>query len=309
MILGDCTQSYLRHNLSMPKRQEIRNALYCWVNELPRQLCLCNSPSSQQDNAYDMRTRCLYVPYFVTLTILYRSARPQEVSATIAAVASSFLTGIYEEFLARDEFRFLASTYKFYLFATGMAQVHTQAVLSSRFEIIEQEFGIVKSSLEALATRWPSATSNIRALEAASQSISSPTRQPTLVPLSSHDEAYPLLHHNFGPDLCRLWHLIDSKHKEPNDLSLDDTRWRATGAEDIPLAGSHASQAASPMLNSLPTQPPANFSSSSLLNPVSGLEPPSTDCNMDDDPALWSWPMFESSGNWLLESLPGMPGV
>lgn len=310
MILGECTQSYLRHQLSQPRRQQIRNALYCWVKELPRQLCLRNPQASQQAHTYDMRTRCLHVPYFVTLTILYRSAPPQETSVTIAAVASSFLAGIYEEFLARDEFQFLPPTYKFYLFAAGMAQVHTQAFLSSRSEIIEEEFGIVKSSMEALATRWPSTASNIRSLQTASQAISSPVRKHTLVPLPSHHEAYPLLH-NFGPDLCRMWHLIDPEQRDSNNMTMDETRWKGPAdTEDLPrTSGSNGSQGASPALNNPLMQPVTNLAPTFSLNPISALEPPSTDCHMDDYTALWSWPMFESSGNWLLDELPGMPGV
>lgn len=303
MLLGDCTQSYLRHHLTPTKRQDLRNALYCWVNELPNQLRLCSPASDGDQNTYDMRIHCLHVVYFVTLTILYRHQPGQVDSATINAVASSFLASIYEDFLARDEFRFMPPTYKFYLFAVGMAQVQTQSLLSPRSETLEKEFDIVKGSLEALAVRWPSARKSIQVLQNLSTSASAPGQFSTLPPLPTHHEAYSLFK-PFARNTCRMWHLIEPEYTRPPNTETRHVPSPRIDNEDSPRRANRAHPNIPRPFSNTIVQAENNLASTTVTQiPIIGT--PDTECCPEEPSPLWLWPMAESSGNWLTEELPG----
>ncbi|KAJ5781018.1 hypothetical protein N7457_006178 [Penicillium paradoxum] len=304
LILGEVTEGYLRHRITMSKRREIRNALYCWVNELPSNLRLFNQERNGQLNSYNLRVRSLHVPYFVILTILYRSESTSEFPITIAAVASSFLAGIFEEFLARDEFRFQSPVFKFYAFAAGMAQAHTRAFLSTPSDVVEEQTGIINSSLAALATRWPSANDNILVLQNANKKMTVHDRKPSLAPLPSYHEAYSLFH-AMGPDLCRLWHLIQPNFDTnvPQRHSLGDTQWQSSSAAMV-LQPEDRDSRGIQSKNQVEFNP--NIPSTDIYDPIPLLEQPDTIGSLEDDGSIWNWPVIESSGSWLLGEIPGV---
>lgn len=307
LILGDTTQSYLRHQISLRKRTEIRNALYCWVSELPDIWRLFGHERSRQLNPYNMRARCLHVPYFVTLTILYRSQSLPEISITIAAVASSFVAGIFEEFLTRDEFHFQPPIFKFYAFAAGMGHIHARAYLSSPLEPIEQEIDIINSSMAALATRWILGNDNIKSLQSSCEKIILPHRGSSLPPLSSQHEVYPLFY-AFGPELCRLWHLVEPKNDGHTGNFPEALRLELRSTGDIPqacdqyshrgLAGATDSQVRARVEN--------NISSTDPYNPISDLPQTDRACDLENEYSHWDWSMIEPSGSWLLGEVPGV---
>lgn len=289
----------------MYKRREIRNALYCWVNELPSNLRLFSQGRDRPLNAYSLRVRSLHVPYFVILTILYRSASPPEFPITIAAVASSFLAGIFEEFIARDHFRLQSPIFKFYAFAAGMAQAHTRAFLSKPSDIVEEEFGIINSSLAALAIRWSSANDNIRVLQDANKKMTVHDQKPSLAPLPSYHEAYPLFH-VLGPDLCRLWHLIQSDSGiNTSQKHNPDTQWDTADPTVVSQVDARDPRGFQTDM----ATPQVDFSqnmSTEVYGAMPLLGQPDTLGTLEDDGSLWNWPMVGSSGSWLLGQIPGV---
>ncbi|KAJ5808356.1 hypothetical protein N7474_009625, partial [Penicillium riverlandense] len=298
LIMGDVTQTYLRHQLSPLKRREIRNALYCWVTELPDKLCLFSQGPARRLNPYNMCTRSLYIPYFVTVLILYRSVTPHEISTAIAAVASSFICGIFEEFLARDECRFLAAGFKFYAFAAGVAQLNARSYVSLQSDI-RQEVETVKNALMAHAERWPSAKNNIRILENISKTMPTQAQQTDQLPvLPSHHDAFPLFR-AFGPELCHMWYLVDPKSAAARNENMGKVPWQTAEFSETPVQpGSRGSQAGLPMA----PQPP--FAPGGFADPLTSL--PMVDTQSPDltmDSSIWTWPVL--SGNWLLDGLPG----
>jgi hypothetical protein len=285
-LLGDTTQSYLRHRLSSPKRAEIRNALYCWVSELPPSLRLFDDKRGGRLNPYSLRTYSLYVPYFVTLTILYRSTSPPDTALAIAALSSAFLAGIFEELLARDDFRFLPPIFKFYVFVAGMAQSQVRSSLCSRSPIIEEELDITEASLNALSHRWPSAGSNLQSIQNLRRKTPTEDRRSFLAPLPSNHDSFPLFH-CFNADLCRMWHLLEPSnpsdaHPRPNM----EAESRGPGAFlDVEQGNALAAVDA---MNSIP-----------LYHAASAND------GIDEVGALWDWSLVGSSGGWLLGEMPG----
>ncbi|KAJ5138213.1 uncharacterized protein N7515_003061 [Penicillium bovifimosum] len=307
LILGDVTETYLRHQITVPKQRNFRHALYCWVNELPSNLRLFSQSHNGQLNPYNLRTRSLHVPYFVILTFLYRSASPPDVPITIAAVASSFLAGIFEEFLARDEFRFQAPVFKFYAFAAGMAQAHARAFLSTPSETLTEESEIVNTSLIALAVRWSSANDNLRILQNANKKMTVHQQKPSLSPLSSSHEAHSLFS-ALGPDLCRLWHLIQPNSSSSNtQIAMKaDMQWASSGAGAVSQALCRVSGDLPPSVSSPGLQLGQGISSSDIYGSISLIEQAGAIGTTEDENSLWSLPIIESSGSWLLGQMPGV---
>ena len=254
-----------------------------------------------------MRARCLHVPYFVTLTILYRSQSQTETSITIAAVASSFLAGIFEEFLARDEFHFQSPVFKFYAFAAGMGHIHARAYLSSPFEPIEQEINIINSSMAALATRWLLGNDNIKNLQSSCEKITVPHRGSSLLPLSRQHEAHPLFD-AFGPELCRLWHLIEPKNDGPTGDFPEALRPELRSTGDLPQACAQDSHRglAEATDSHVRVRVGNHIPSTDPYGPISDLPQTDRACDLETEYSLWDWSTIEPSGNWLLGEVPGV---
>ncbi|KAF9892102.1 hypothetical protein FE257_002508 [Aspergillus nanangensis] len=272
-IMADVTKTYLRHQLSPTKRQQIRNALYCWMSELPQPLRLF---TRGQLSPYDLCTRSLHIAYFVTLTILYRSAAPSNVSTSIAVVAASFLCGIYEEFLTRDEWRFQGPIFKFHVFAAGMALLNARAHMQK--SALEPSLAIVRGSLIALSERWPSANRNIEVIDRIIQSMPAQASRSALPPIPDTHEAKALFD-TFGPDLCNMWSLLDSAAGGLNNAE------QAVDTRGVDTAGGEAATGSLALMDSLPS--------------VQFLDHIGSDTFLDPS-TLWTWPEFQA-GNWLVD--------
>ncbi|KAL5363710.1 fungal-specific transcription factor domain-containing protein [Aspergillus floccosus] len=170
-ILGQLTRHCRRNALNRDSRRSIYNSLYRWSRELTTGLRLFQS-SSEIDGVphpgpslsrYNFEARQLHIPYFVCLIILCRPATQASTPSGATILASSYIAGVFEDFLARDEIRYLGSIFTFYLLAAG-----TGLLSSKRYpdiwEKARQDLQTIYISLEELAKRWPSATGALRAL-------------------------------------------------------------------------------------------------------------------------------------------------
>ena len=88
---------------------------------------------------------------------------PKLAPSTAALLASSFVAGIFEDFMARDELRFVGPIFTFYCLTAGMAQLscyrHTGII-----DIAEENLAIMGRALQELSKRWPSAVGSLRHL-------------------------------------------------------------------------------------------------------------------------------------------------
>lgn len=195
-------------------RANLENTLYRWVKELPAELRLFDR-SPKFLAAYNFEARQLLVPYFVTIFILARHQawRHQYVSASF--MASSFVVGIFEDFLNRDELCHCGPVCTFYAFAAGLAQIPALRYRSLA-STAEESLSIIRSSLDELKDKWGSAVGALAALEEMKQLTQQHPNIGDAPEQQSHDLT-PFFD-DFGPELCRQYFLLEQRSSSPANL-------------------------------------------------------------------------------------------
>ncbi|KAF2185587.1 hypothetical protein K469DRAFT_778634 [Zopfia rhizophila CBS 207.26] len=208
-ILGDLTQSYLRKHGLQQHKKSLEDRLFRWLKTIPDALQLCHPIEGRPLKAYNFEARQLHVQYFIVLIILNRSSDPKFAPSTASLLASSFAAGIFEDFMARDELRYLGPIFTFYCLTAGMAQLscyrYTRLV-----DIAEENLGIIGKALQELSKRWPSAVGSLKHLMDVREKV---TQRPPLghFPDTSFPPSTQEFFSDFGPDLCRMWHPIHQR--------------------------------------------------------------------------------------------------
>ncbi|OCT44836.1 putative fungal specific transcription factor [Cladophialophora carrionii] len=204
-LLGDLTENIRRKTVTATKRANLENALYRWVKDLAPSFRLFH-PSSQKLNPYSFEARQLLVPYFVTLFILARHSPGQDKTLRVSFIASSFVVGIFEDFLNRGELCHCGPVFSFYAFAAGLAQMP-----ALRYRTLAQSatesFSIIQSSLAELMKRWGSAEGALAVLVEMNKLT---LQRPTLgdAPSQGSTDFAPFFD-DFGPELCRHYWLLE----------------------------------------------------------------------------------------------------
>lgn len=209
-ILGHLTEYCRRKTLTREARQNLENRLYRWTRDLPPSLRLFCIQSISEDAAppkrtlarYNFEARQLHIPYFTCLAILCRP-NPGESASLGVLLASSFVAGIFEDFLARDEIQFLSPVFTFHLLAAGIGLLSCNNVPSHR----EKAAGSLESiylALEELAKRWSSAKGSLRALKSIAEKQRSASTVDEMPSMTLSREHQPFFE-GFGPDLSWAW--------------------------------------------------------------------------------------------------------
>ncbi|PSN68666.1 hypothetical protein BS50DRAFT_632570 [Corynespora cassiicola Philippines] len=208
-ILGDLTQSYLRKHGLQEHKKSLEDRLFRWLKTLPDNLQLCRQVEAKPLKSYSFETRQLHVQYFIVLVILNRPTDPKLVPSTASLLASSFVAGIFEDFMARDELRYLGPIFTFYCLTAGMAQLSCYRY-SGLVDIAEENLAIMGRALEELSRRWPSAVGSLKHLMDVREKV---TQRPPLghFPDVSLSPTTAQFFSDFGPDLCRMWHPIHQR--------------------------------------------------------------------------------------------------
>ena len=118
-------------------------------------------------------------------------------------LASSFVAGIFEDFLARDEIQFLGPIFTFHLLAAGIGLLSCNST-PSLWARAAGSLQTVFLSLEVLATRWSSAKGSLRALKSIADKQQSVARADRVLPLTLAREHQPFFD-SFGPELSWAW--------------------------------------------------------------------------------------------------------
>jgi len=100
-ILGDLTQSYLRKQGLQEQKKSLEDRLFRWIKTLPDHLQLCRAVEGRPLKSYDFEARQLHVQYFTVLVILNRPLDPTLAPSTASLLASSYIAGMFEDFMAR----------------------------------------------------------------------------------------------------------------------------------------------------------------------------------------------------------------
>ena len=143
--------------------------------------------------------------YFANLIILDRTPTSDGIPSARSFIASSFISGIYKEFLSRDELCRLGPVFAFYALCAGLALIP-----AIRFPVLREmaieELRILMDSLKRLSRQWDSAFGALRALQRLGGEISQMPTRGDPVPLL-REEMVPFFE-DFGKRLCRQWNVF-----------------------------------------------------------------------------------------------------
>lgn len=262
-----------------------RNSLYIWARELPPELRLFRQPPDAI-NSYNFEARQIHVIYFSTLILLFRTSAPRSSGLAASLVAASFVAGIFEEFLVRDEIGYLGpGIYKFFLLTAAITLLSVYRCPSVEMDVLE-DYEAIKQSLKQFSLRYPSALATLHMIE----SLESAEVQALdgFSNLTSLDSETFALFREFGPGLCRQWSLV---------VGGD-----APNAYNVGLSG-HLTRSAVHFTD-VPQAPSATHSLT-----ASGIPPSDELLDMDMgpesaalDPAwLSSWPDLPDPTSWILQ--------
>lgn len=216
-IFGDVGESFRRNQMTATRVRQLKNDLYAWIGELPQELRLFHQQPGLGLNTYNFEARQTHVIYFVVLILLTRKSTSSSPGTLLAA---SFIAAIFDEFLVRDEINHLGpGIYKFFLLTAGITLLPACAdpLLQTH---ASEDYDTIKKALKQFADRYPSSLATIHTLNTL-ESAQEQTPQPAehLGVVESETRA---LFRQFGPGLCRQWHLLEGSqqpHRTQESLS------------------------------------------------------------------------------------------
>lgn len=209
IMAGDLTQSYLRKHGLQEQKKSLEDRLFRWLKTLPDHLQLCRTVEGRPLKPYSFEARQIHVQYFTVLIILNRPTDSKQALSTGSLLASSYVAGIYEDFIARDELRYLGPIFTFYCLTAGMAQLSCYRY-SEMFELAEENLVIMARALDELSKRWPSAVGSLKHLMDVREKL---TQRPHLgqFPEVNLPDTTAQFFSDFGPDLCRMFHPVHQR--------------------------------------------------------------------------------------------------
>lgn len=292
-ILKDLTQALVQGTLGSAKKVSIETRLSSWIQDLPDSIRICDRQNGTL-LPYNFKSRQLNVMFFTALMLLYRPAAPGVVPSVAAVLASSFSTGIFEDFLARGEIGFLAPVFNFHLMTAAFAQLACYRY-PAFWTRAEGELETINKCLVEMAKRYPTAVGAQRVIKAVFRAVGAqkrhegpthPTREPEQL------EYFEQL----GPDLCSKWSLIMPSHGAETPRALSSLRQLALSE---PVLAGHG-----PLDNvsSFTANADANFA---LVNHPESHEVPSLSESLladigEHDSYFASNGAFTAVGNWML---------
>lgn len=242
---------------------------------MPDNLQLCRAVDGRPLKPYSFEARQIHIQYFTVLTILNRPTDSKQAISTASLLASSYIAGIYEDFIARDELRHLGPIFTFYCLTAGMAQLSCY-LYSDMSKLAEENVAIMARALEELSKRWPSAVGSLKHLMDVREKLSQRPRLGVL-PEVSLSETTAQFFADFGPDLCRMWQPIHQRlpqipHIAQRELEmagiLHGLRTPNNQAIDLDLsASSNAQQNGNPTMSIGPSLEPTLLQPQEFFGP------------------------------------------
>lgn len=280
-------------------RHSIENRLYRWTRDLPASLRLFNrstsfsewEPTLETLAPYSFEARQLHIPYFICLAIMCRPC-PGISPSPAVVLASSFVAGMFEDFLARDEIQFLGPIFTFHLLAAGIGLLSCQKI-PALWDKAATSLETIYLSLEVLAKRWSSAKGSLRALRSIAEKKQRTTRSDATNFLTLPREHRPFFAH-FGPDLSWAWQFF---MPSDNHTALQNPQETSpiTETADVPLDEFPESRPADAVPSTEDYRP-----LTTILDPHMGLEMGDMTRCMPDE---FFHNQYKGMGDWLFKDL------
>jgi hypothetical protein len=177
-----------------------------WARNLPEELQLYQRNASSTElnvSPYNFKARQLHIPYFVILTIMHKTITPNAGPSAISILAASYIAGVFEDFLARDEVQYLPAIFTFYGLSAGASLISFHRYPHLR-KAAEQDLAVIMTAEVELAKRWPTAHGMRSALENLMSSIPKGDSRNMQPPLDIPKLEVQSYFSAFGPTLCRM---------------------------------------------------------------------------------------------------------
>lgn len=239
-LLGDITECYSRKQMSRHHRYRVLETMSRWTMELPEELQLFQRSADSMGlliSPYNFKARQLHIPYFVILTIMHKTLTPNAGPSAVSILAASYIAGIFEDFLARDEVQYLPAIFTFYGLSAGVSLISFHRYPHLR-KAAEQDLAVIMTAESELAKRWPTARGMRAALENMMSSIPKADARSIQLPLDVPKSEIHSYFSAFGPRLCRMRHVV-----------LGQTApWESNESQDLEIMQYH-NMPAMPILN------------------------------------------------------------
>lgn len=204
-------------------------------------------------------------------------------------MASSYAVNIIEEFISRDQLRYLGPVFAFYALAAGLVQLSLFRYDSLQ-DVAEHESHVIQVALEELGKRWGSAHGALRGFIKAKRATQQQLRFPGQPP--PMDSSARILFSDFGPDLSRLWNVGFTSAGGPALMATSSTHAKSAVASWDTM---HPTDSQITPMQGWETAAGSMLPQEGIVN--DGGEFNLEDINMFEDP------LAHAEGSWLFEDV------
>ena len=225
LILADIAERHhLPKTFPSDNRLELETKLRAWIQALPSELKIYEEQQPRRLRPYDFETRQLHVAYLAALVIANHPRSINDPPSRVAILASSLIAGLFDEFLIRDDVRFLGPIFTFYLLAASLTQLSCCQYTSLR-AAAEFDLRVIERAQVELEKKWPSATGSQRLYSKVRDRIFGQATSAAAAALPLPDRlitpAQRVLFQDYGDELCNQWDLfLQDRVTESENLAI-----------------------------------------------------------------------------------------
>ncbi|KAK4946551.1 hypothetical protein LTR10_014403 [Elasticomyces elasticus] len=187
----------------------VQDSLSVWITTLPRSLSLSQDGDSAHFKPYSFEARQLHVLYYVAVVLLYRQKTLSGPLSSAAVIASSTIAGIFGDFIARDEVRFLNPVFTFYALVAAISLLSCYRY-AGMWAAAQEDLRVLSQAQDEMSTKWQSALGSIKTFRSMYQLTVITQRQVDFPPGSTSTltaEQAGLLG-DVDTSLCRMWDVL-----------------------------------------------------------------------------------------------------
>lgn len=221
--MGRITQHEILKASSRDQFTAIEDSLYRWTKSLPEQLRLSSDNANghmytnRSLRSYTLENRQLNILYLTTIILFYRSKTLEGPFPTAAVIAASTIAGVFEDFLARDEVRFLGPCFTFHLLAASIALLSCYKY-PELWALAQQDLEILKQAQQNMTKSWPSALGSIGSFDRMFKLTVTTQKKVAGLPENSLTSYQAVFFEDCEMSLCRVYALLVRKPQ------VDDAR-------------------------------------------------------------------------------------
>lgn len=221
LIIGRFTLHKTRRSCTKEQPAGIEDSLYRWAKNLPESLHLRRQPRDVQCvRPPSLQSRQLNVLYLTMIILLYRSSTAVgEPFPTVIVIAASSIAGLFEDFLARDEVRYLGPCFSFHLLAASIALLSCYRY-PELWSHAQEDLKILTHAQEEMKKSWASAIGSMSSFDRMFKLTETCSRLAGL-PMNTLTPFQAVFFENCDLSLCRMYSVLTDK---PQVTVADDPR-------------------------------------------------------------------------------------